>query len=63
MMWLIPVLPLAGFLVLALLGKRLKAGGVAAVACGSVGLSMVTALVLLDQYAMHLGYQALRRED
>ena len=46
-MWLIPVLPLAGFLVLALLGKRLKAGGVAAVACGSVGLSMLTALVLL----------------
>jgi NADH-quinone oxidoreductase subunit L len=47
LVWLIPVLPLAGFLTLALLGGRLKAGVVAAVGCGSVGLSMAAVLMLL----------------
>ncbi len=46
LVWLIPALPLAGFLTLALLGGRLKAGIVAAVACGSVGLSMAAGLAL-----------------
>ena len=47
LVWLIPVLPLAGFLTLALLGGRLKAGVVAAVGCTAVGLSMTAALMLL----------------
>jgi NADH-quinone oxidoreductase subunit L len=47
LVWLIPVLPLAGFLTLALLGGRMKAGAIAAVGCGSVGLSMAAGLMLL----------------
>ncbi len=47
LVWLIPVLPLAGFLTLALLGGRLKAGVIAAVGCAGVGLSMTASLMLL----------------
>lgn len=43
-LWLIPALPLAGFLILALMGKRLPQSLVATVAVGSVGLA--TALTL-----------------
>jgi NADH-quinone oxidoreductase subunit L len=47
LVWLIPVLPLAGFLTLALLGGRMKAGAAAAVGCGSVALSMAAGLMLV----------------
>ncbi len=47
LVWLIPVLPLAGFLTLALLGGRLKTDAIAAVGCGSVGLSMAAGLMML----------------
>jgi NADH-quinone oxidoreductase subunit L len=50
LVWLVPVLPLAGFLTLALLGGRLKTGVVAAVGCGSVGLSMAAVLMLLADF-------------
>jgi NADH-quinone oxidoreductase subunit L len=40
-MWLIPALPLLGFIVLATLGRRMHSAGVAAVGTGSVGLSMI----------------------
>lgn len=40
-MWLIPALPLLGFLILATLGGRMHSAGVAAVGTGSVGLSML----------------------
>ncbi|MGO9410392.1 MAG: NADH-quinone oxidoreductase subunit L [Spirochaetia bacterium] len=40
-MWLIPALPLLGFLILAMLGGRMHSAGVAAVGTGSVGLSML----------------------
>ncbi|MGA9261740.1 MAG: NADH-quinone oxidoreductase subunit L [Desulfobacterales bacterium] len=42
-LWLIPALPLGGFLVLALLGARLPRGLTAVVGAGSVGLAAVTA--------------------
>ena len=44
-LWLIPALPFAGYLVLALAGARLSRTIVASVGVGSVGLSAVIALV------------------
>jgi len=43
-MWLIPALPLLGFLVLAVLGRSMHWAVVAAVGTGSVGLSMLAAV-------------------
>ncbi len=49
LLWLIPALPLAGFLLLALYGGRLSRRQVAWVGCGSVGMAAVTtALVGVD---------------
>ena len=45
--WIIPFLPLAGFLVLGLLGKRLSTRAISLIACSSVGLSFVGALLSL----------------
>ncbi len=42
--WIIPFFPLAGFLVLGLVGRRLPVAAVSLTACGSVALSFVTAL-------------------
>ena len=42
-LWLIPALPVAGFVVLALAGSRLPRSGVTAVGVGSVGLSAILA--------------------
>ena len=44
--WLIPVLPLLGFLFNLLLGKRLGKGAVTAVGVGTIALSFVLACVL-----------------
>lgn len=44
LLWLIPAIPFAGFLVLALFGKRLPGRLVAVIGSGSVGLSMVVCL-------------------
>jgi NADH-quinone oxidoreductase subunit L len=46
LLWLIPALPFAGFLILALAGFRLSRRGVALVGVGSVGLSALLTLVL-----------------
>ncbi|MCX5758194.1 MAG: NADH-quinone oxidoreductase subunit L [Candidatus Hydrogenedentes bacterium] len=43
-LWLIPALPLAGFLILALAGARMYRSTVAWIGCGSVGLSAGIAL-------------------
>jgi NADH-quinone oxidoreductase subunit L len=49
LLWLIPALPFAGFLILALFGRRAPSGLVAAVAVASVGLSTaLTAWIALD---------------
>ncbi len=45
-LWLIPALPFAGFLVLALAGRRLSRGGIAAIGVGSVGLSCIVAFAV-----------------
>ncbi len=43
-LWLIPAMPLTGFLVLALIGRRLPSLTVAAIGTGAVGVAMVLAL-------------------
>ena len=49
LLWLIPVLPLTGFLVLALCGGRMSRHQIAWVGCGSVGAAaMTTACVAAD---------------
>ena len=49
MLWLIPALPFAGFVVLVLIGPRLSRPAIAAIGVGSVGLStLVFFLVALD---------------
>ncbi len=42
-LWLVPAAPFAGFLILALAGRRLSHAAIAAVGVGSVGLSMLAA--------------------
>ncbi|MFV2091274.1 MAG: NADH-quinone oxidoreductase subunit L, partial [Pseudomonadales bacterium] len=46
LLWLIPALPLGGFLILLLTEGRLRNGIVALVGAGSVGLAALTALVV-----------------
>ena len=45
LLWLVPALPLAGFLILALLGARLPRAAVAILGAGSVGLSALIAIL------------------
>lgn len=45
-LWLVPALPLAGFLIQVLLGPRFPRIGMAAVGVGSIGLSALTAVVI-----------------
>ena len=45
-LWLIPVLPLVGFLVLALDGGWLSRRGIAVVGAGSVGLAALAAILI-----------------
>jgi len=45
-LWLLPLLPLLGFLVLALVGSRLPRPVAAAVGCGSVGLAAAAAIAI-----------------
>ena len=44
LLWLIPALPFAGFLVLALRGSRMPRALVSLVGCGSVGLAALLSL-------------------
>lgn len=57
LLWLIPMLPLAGFLILVMIGKRLSPRGTAVVAVGSVALAgLVTLIVagaLIEQPLQH----------
>jgi NADH-quinone oxidoreductase subunit L len=46
LLWLVPVLPFAGFLILILFGPRMSRRASAAVGVGSVGLSAVVALLV-----------------
>ncbi len=50
MLWLIPGLPFAGFLVLALAGSRLPRLAAALIGCAAVGLSALTALIAAITY-------------
>jgi NADH-quinone oxidoreductase subunit L len=56
LLWLIPALPLGGFLLLALLGRGRSERAIAIVGVGSVGLSALTAvLVALEFFAAPAG--------
>ena len=46
LLWLIPVFPLAGFLVLALAGTRLTRPGIAIIGAGSIGLAALVAILI-----------------
>ena len=50
LLWLIPVLPLAGFLLLALCGGRLSRHQIAWVGCGSVGTAAATAALVAADF-------------
>ena len=50
LLWLIPVLPLAGFLLLALCGGRLSRPHIAWVGCGSVGAATVTTALIATEF-------------
>src|SRR5712692_6292314 len=56
-LWLIPLLPLAGFALNGLFGRRLSKNAVSTIACGSVLLSLLwalkTVLTLQDPYTEH----------
>ena len=49
--WIVPALPLAGFLLLAVCGGRLPRGVSAAIGAGSVGLALVAAAAAAVQFA------------
>jgi NADH-quinone oxidoreductase subunit L len=56
-LWLIPILPLAGFLINGLFGRRFSKGVVNAVAVGSVLFSLLWVLkTLAGLGALHIGY-------
>ena len=50
LLWLIPALPAAGFVLLVLLGRRLGRAGAAWIGAGSVGLSAVVALLVCGSF-------------
>ena len=50
LLWLIPVLPFLGFLILALIGSRLPRNVAAMIGAGSVGLSALLTLILAVTY-------------
>jgi NADH-quinone oxidoreductase subunit L len=52
LLWLVPALPFAGFIVLALVGSRLPRPGIAAIGVGSAGLSAALALWLSLQFLL-----------
>src|SRR5512135_515214 len=49
-LWLIPVLPLAGFAVLAILGRTMPRRFAAAIGTGSVGVSAALAILLAARF-------------
>jgi len=52
LLWLIPLLPLAGFIALALAGGRLSRRATAAIGCGSVGLSAAVAALVAASFLL-----------
>ncbi len=51
LLWLIPLLPLAGFVLNGLLGARLPRGVVSLIGCGTVALSFLLSLACFNQLA------------
>ena len=59
--WLIPLLPALGFLIVGLFGRRMGKGTVRTIACGSVGLAfVVSALCALPILSGSLDKSALQ---
>mgnify|MGYP001456791590 CR=1 FL=1 len=55
LLWLIPALPAAGFVLLVLLNRRLGRAGAAWIGAGSVGLSMLAALLVSSTFWLLAG--------
>jgi len=53
LLWLIPILPFAGFMVLGLLGRRLPPNAVAAIGVGSIGLSALFSALVTAAFLVH----------
>ncbi len=53
LLWLIPFLPFAGFLLLTLVGRRMPRRGVALIGVGAVGLAMALAFLLGAVFLTH----------
>ena len=53
LLWLVPVLPLAGFLILALAGKHVSRVGVAIIGAGSVSISAIIVLIIGTSFLSH----------
>ena len=53
LLWLVPVLPFAGFLILALAGKHLSRVWVALIGAGSVSLSAIIVLIIGIGFLFH----------
>ena len=49
-LWLVPALPLAGFVLLALLGRRMPRAAAAAIGTGSVGISAILAILIAARF-------------
>ena len=60
-LWVVPALPLAGFLLCILLGRRLGKGFVSAIGVGSVGLATVAAWARLVPYLSGAGAPEVER--
>lgn len=61
-LWIIPFLPLVGFLINGLVGKRLPRSVVALIACGSVGVSFLVSIkALIDLLSLEAEYRAVEQ--
>ena len=52
-LWMIPMLPLAGFLLLALFGRRMGRGLIAWTGAGTVGISAAVSLIIAGGFILH----------
>ncbi|HEV2248507.1 MAG TPA: NADH-quinone oxidoreductase subunit L [Terriglobia bacterium] len=53
LLWLIPILPFAGFIVLGLLGRRMTSAMVAIIGVGSIGLSVLFSALVTAAFLLH----------
>ncbi|MFP5405330.1 MAG: NADH-quinone oxidoreductase subunit L, partial [Gammaproteobacteria bacterium] len=62
LLWLVPALPLAGFLALAVSTGRLGRGAIAAIGTGSVGLAALAAIAIAIDFVLTVPAGAVYRQ-